>query len=245
MRQRQISETKDTNPLQPSSNQLLFDKTLLPTGTRSLSSIGLQAFACGLLLATSLIYSTQLAAHSNPLWRIFAFFACLSQLHFLEYWTTAHFNTIATEASSFLLYSNGYQYNIAHSCAALEILVSHFVFPQWQTYLCNGVTITIGLFLVVLGQVVRSAAMATAGTNFAHQPARTRKDGHELVTAGIYGWFRHPSYFGFFWWALGTQLLVGNKVCFGAYAAVLWQFFSDRIRSEYYRENSPSCLYTD
>lgn len=55
---------------------------------------------------------------------------------------------------------------------------------------------------------------------------------HELVTGGVYAYLRHPSYFGFFWWGLGTQLLLGNGICFVGYAVVLWRFFSERIAKE-------------
>jgi protein-S-isoprenylcysteine O-methyltransferase len=49
------------------------------------------------------------------------------------------------------------------------------------------------------------------------------------VTSGIYAYSRHPSYFAFFWWAVGTQILVGNKICFVAFVVVLWMFFKNRI----------------
>lgn len=74
--------------------------------------------------------------------------------------------------------------------------------------------------------------MAQAGTNFNHTPQRTKKEGHVLVSTGVYAWLRHPSYFGFFWWALGTQVLVGNKVCLVGYLGALWTFFYRRIRGE-------------
>lgn len=90
----------------------------------------------------------------------------------------------------------------------------------------------LGLLLVVIGQVVRSAAMVQAGPSFNHIVQQTQKQEHILVTTGIYGKLRHPSYFGFFWWGLGTQLVMGNVVCFVGYAAVLWKFFSARIRHE-------------
>ena len=43
-------------------------------------------------------------------------------------------------------------------------------------------------------------------------------------------WFRHPSYAGFFYWALGTQLVLQNPVSFTLYLIILWRFFSRRIR---------------
>lgn len=40
---------------------------------------------------------------------------------------------------------------------------------------------------------------------------------------------RHPSYAGWFWWSVGTQVLLGNPVCTIAYAAVSFLFFRNRI----------------
>ena len=205
------------------------DSTLLPGGRRSLSSIGLQAFFLGFALAASLLLLSQFAFETpHPAWRLPAYFACLSIFHFLEYWTTARFNLPAVRASSFLLYSNGRAYNLANLFAVIEAVISSFV-PSYRTFLKNEYTMAIGCVLVVVGQVVRSVAMSQAGTNFNHTPVKTKKDDHQLVTRGVYGWLRHPSYFGFFWWALGTQLLVGNKVCLLGYTVVLWMFFHYRI----------------
>jgi len=114
----------------------------------------------------------------------------------------------------------------------LEILLSCLVWPGLQARISSSWTLGLGLLLVVLGQGVRSAAMATAGTNFNHVPVKERREGHVLVTQGIYGVLRHPAYFGFFWWAVGTQLIVGNAVCFVAYTVVLWKFFHHRIVEE-------------
>lgn len=74
--------------------------------------------------------------------------------------------------------------------------------------------------------------MAIAGTNFNHTVQTKRNEGHTLVTSGIYGWLRHPSYFGFFWWGVGTQVVLGNVLCGMAYTVILWSFFRSRIRKE-------------
>jgi len=210
------------------SKTLPHDPTLLPNGSRSLSSIGLQSFALGFTLSASLLLTAWCVSESKPIWRLPAFFACLSLFHFLEYYTTARYNLPAARKSSFLLFNNGTAYNIAHGLATLEIAISNFV-PSYRDAMVFPWSIALGLMLVVVGQTVRSVAMAQAGTNFNHTPAKTRRAGHELVSTGVYGYLRHPSYFGFFWWALGTQVLVGNKVCCAGYAIALWKFFSDRI----------------
>ena len=210
---------------------ITYDPSLLPSGRRSLSSISLQSFCLGFTLAGCLCVTTYLLLSGYSLWRLPTFFACLSLFHFLEFWTTAQFNMPAAQASSFLLFSNGVAYNVAHSLATLEIVVSA-VFPWYQSLLVTPYTILVGLTLVLLGQSARTLAMAQAGTNFNHTPAKTKVEGHVLVTGGIYSWLRHPSYFGFFWWAFGTQVLVGNKVCAVGYLFALWNFFYRRVKGK-------------
>jgi protein-S-isoprenylcysteine O-methyltransferase len=212
------------------AQNLPFDPSLLPDGRRSLSSIAFQAFGLGFTLAGCLIATTYCVISRNPIWRLPAFFACLSIFHFLEFWTTAKFNMPAARASSFLL-RNGKAYTIAHLLATIEIITSYW-FPSYQVFLVGWLSITIGVVVVVLGQLLRSSAMAEAGTNFNHTPAKMKKEGHVLVTAGVYTYLRHPSYCAFFWWAIGTQILVGNKVSLLGFAFVLWNFFKRRIQGE-------------
>ena len=87
--------------------------------------------------------------------------------------------------------------------------------------------------MLVIGQGTRTVAMIHAGSNFNHLIQRKKKEGHMLVTGGIYRHLRHPSYFGFFWWGLGTQVVLGNAVCLVGYTVVLWRFFRRRIESMY------------
>lgn len=87
-----------------------------------------------------------------------------------------------------------------------------------------------GLTLAVAAQIVRSVAMITAATNFSHLVVYTKAPEHSLVRAGVYGWSRHPSYFAFFYWALATQVVVGNGLAFVAFIGILYRFFEHRIR---------------
>ena len=222
----------DLSSYQPTST--LFssvEASLLPTGTRSLSHIALQAFLLGLVLALSLTATITLLLHDSPLWRAPLFLSLLATFHFLEFYTTAHYSTPAALASSFLLYSNGRAWPIACSAGLLEILITT-PFPGWQTALSRPWLLVCALVVAVAGQALRSAAMATAGTNFSHIPARAKREGHVLVTDGVYAFVRHPSYAGFFWWAVAGQVLVGNKLCAAGYAVVLWRFFRARIEGE-------------
>jgi protein-S-isoprenylcysteine O-methyltransferase Ste14 len=63
-----------------------------------------------------------------------------------------------------------------------------------------------GLLMVVFGECLRKAAMFTAGSNFNHVVQNEKSDTHTLVTSGVYAWFRHPSYVGWFYWSIGTQV---------------------------------------
>ena len=48
-----------------------------------------------------------------------------------------------------------------------------------------------------------------------------------------HSWFRHPSYAGFYYWALGTQLVLQNPISFVGFSFVLWRFFYYRTRCAY------------
>ncbi|KAL1305951.1 hypothetical protein AAFC00_004090 [Neodothiora populina] len=208
------------------------DTSLSPSGYRSLSSIALHAFALGTSLGLCVLLAPYLALHHNRLWRLPEFIATLCIFHFLEFYTTARWNTPNARVSSFLLFSNGAAYNVAHASAMVEIAVSSLLFPRWQALGSSSLTLAVGAAMVVVGQVVRSVAMAEAGKSFNHIPQRKKRDDHVLVTSGVYAWVRHPSYFGYYYFAVGTQVVVGNKVCALVYAGVLWVFFRNRIADE-------------
>ena len=63
-----------------------------------------------------------------------------------------------------------------------------------------------GLLIVLAGELLRKLAMYTAGHNFNHYVQHVREDGHTLITSGVYSLSRHPSYVGWFYWSVGTQV---------------------------------------
>ena len=63
-----------------------------------------------------------------------------------------------------------------------------------------------GLLMVIGGEVLRKIAMFTAQANFNHYIQHVKEEGHVLVTHGIYSYFRHPAYVGWFYWSIGTQV---------------------------------------
>ncbi len=55
-----------------------------------------------------------------------------------------------------------------------------------------------------------------------------------LVTNGVYSICRHPSYFGWFLWCLGSQLVMTNTVSFIGFYFASVKFFKDRVPEEEY-----------
>ncbi|KAH7344329.1 prenyl cysteine carboxyl methyltransferase-like protein Ste14 [Pyrenochaeta sp. MPI-SDFR-AT-0127] len=206
-------------------------REFFPRGKRSLSGIAVRAFCMGCTTILGFALTALLAYNGSRLWRPWLFIGTLSVFHFLEFYTTAAYNTPVAFVSSFLL-TNGDQYRQAHTMALIETCITSYFFPEWQAWVHPPVIVALGIVMIAMGQIVRSTAMAQAGTNFNHTVQSRKNDGHELVTCGLYAYFRHPSYFGFFWWGIGTQVMLGNTVCFLAYAGILWYFFMKRITHE-------------
>ncbi|TFK75802.1 ICMT-domain-containing protein [Pluteus cervinus] len=154
--------------------------------------------------------------------------ASWAAFHWGEFAVTAGWNFEKCSVDSFLL-ENGTMYHIAHSVALTEYLITLFFKPSWKGFPYIS---ALGLVLVVLGQALRSMAMIHASTNFSHSVAFQKREGHRLVSDGVYAWCRHPSYAGFFYWALGTQLVLQNPLSFIAFTVILWRFFYHRTRGE-------------
>lgn len=167
--------------------------------------------------------------------KAFSFYmVSLAVFHFLEYYTTAKYNPGQVTEDSYLLH-NGIEYLLCHSIAILECFLEYVFLPRWKTDCWSKshlVVITLGYVLIVVGQMVRSLAMRTAGGSFSHTVKTSRRDDHVMIKGGIYKWIRHPSYFGFFWWAIGTQMIMMNPISLILFATVLWKFFHQRIMFE-------------
>jgi len=153
----------------------------------------------------------------------------MAVFHFSEFHLTAIYNSGTLSFDSFLL-NHSKEYGIAAVASWIEYLVEYLIYPNMKAL---SLLSFIGLILVAGGEVMRKAAMITAGSNFTHEVAHRKRYNHELVTTGVYGWVRHPSYVGWFYWSIGTQLLLFNPICLICYAIASWQFFNERI---YYEE---------
>ncbi|KAF8542037.1 Isoprenylcysteine carboxyl methyltransferase family-domain-containing protein [Trichophaea hybrida] len=211
------------------SHRQVHSADLLPSGDIALAGIALRAGALCFICAFALNATWALRA-SFP--QLPFFIALLAFFHFMEFWTTAQYNTRRAKLEgmiAFILTTNGAAYNIAHMSAIFEATIEFYLYPSLKK---QCVVTIFGLILVVVGQLSRTYAMKHAGSNFSHHVAQKLEAEHTLVTSGIYSYLRHPAYFGYYWWAIGTQIMLGNPVCTVGFAAFLWWFFNTRIRHE-------------
>lgn len=159
---------------------------------------------------------------------------CSSLFYTLEFVWHSLYHPATLNISAFILFNHSNEFYLALIGGAIEYIIEYLFFSSFKLF---GFVHAIGLLMVIFGQIVRSMAEFTAGSNFTHLVAVQKKNEHRLITHGIYSISRHPSYFGYFYWAIGTQILLGNPLCSIAYAIVTWKFFSNRIQYEEYYLN--------
>ena len=103
---------------------------------------------------------------------------------------------------SFLL-NHSFEYNMAALSSWVEFTIEKFIFSGMKQITWLSST---GLLTVVFGDCLRKTAMLTASSNFNHTFQNEKSEMHTLVTRGVHGWFHQPSYMGWFYWSIGTQL---------------------------------------
>lgn len=175
-------------------------------------------FGCGLIIS-----------FSETNWTHFGWYMCsLSFFHYSEYLVTAIINPRTLSLDSFLL-NHSVEYTLAAVSSWLEFTVEKLTFPELKQLTWLSV---VGLVMVMCGDGLRKAAMLTAGSNFNHIVQNEKAQSHVLVTSGVYSYFRHPSYVGWFYWSIGTQVMLCNPVCIMGYTIASWRFFRERIEEE-------------
>lgn len=165
----------------------------------------------------------------GQIWKPFGRYACiLSFFHLSECLTIALVKPRSLKLDSFLL-NHSPEYHIAALVSWIEFGLEGFFFPSIKEYTLIS---WLGLGLCLGGEVIRKMAMITAGSNFSHKVEFRKERGHTLVTHGVYSLWRHPSYVGWFYWSIGTQLILMNPFCSIGYAFASWSFFQSRIEEE-------------
>ncbi|PWA46334.1 Isoprenylcysteine carboxyl methyltransferase [Artemisia annua] len=156
------------------------------------------------------------------------FFAILF-FHGSEYLLAIFFHGKSNVTLSSLLISQ--QYFMAMFFSVLEYLFELYFFPGLKEHWWIS---NVGLFMVIVGEIIRKLAIITAGRAFTHLIQRHHEEHHNLVTHGVYNIVRHPGYTGFFIWSVGTQIMLCNPLSTIAFTLVVWNFFHRRIPYEEY-----------
>ena len=141
----------------------------------------------------------------------------------LYYWHSLY-HPHSLNVSAFILFNHSREFYIALAACTVEYLMEWLLCLWLKQF---GLWHALGLLLVLGGQAVRSVAEFATGSNFIHMVAVDKRSEHQLMTHGIYERLRHPSYFSYFYWVVGTQMLLGNPVCCAGYTMVTWKFFSE------------------
>lgn len=189
-------------------------------------------------------------------WQMFGVYvAVLATFHYSEFLSIAWTNPSTLSIDTFIL-NHSVAYAVAACSSWIEFVVERQYFPEMKE---PSSISYFGLILCICGDVLRKLAMFTAKHNFNHIVQSEKMDNHELITHGVYRLCRHPSYMGWFYWSVGTQvtivsfkdrfieykndaeikyvssflqLILQNPFCFLAYTVVSWRFFHDRILVE-------------
>eukprot|EP00754_Rhynchopus_humris_P050785 Rhum_TRINITY_DN9150_c0_g1::Rhum_TRINITY_DN9150_c0_g1_i1::g.31836::m.31836/K00587/ICMT, STE14; protein-S-isoprenylcysteine O-methyltransferase len=199
-------------------------------GVASLVSAGLGAAAgmAGCLTAWGVMNRNYVAV-SSGVWCIGT-----AAFHLGEYACVAFYRPREHKNEAFLLPGLGAsrEFVLAVGVAAVEWAVSLLITPlreakqrHWQVSLGGGVA-------MLLFALVRIWGMASCGQNFSHIIETEKRPAHKLVKTGIYSVVRHPSYCGWFFWSLSSQVALMNPVSLVLYAAASYMFFKSRIPYE-------------
>ena len=143
-----------------------------------------------------------------------------------------------TEFFSVLLYHfeklNGEYFLINQSMSWMIATIISFFETILETYFFNDlkkikILFIIGLLMTIIGQIFRICALYTGKKNFTHKIRYEKVNNHKLVTNGIFAISRHPSYFGFYLWSVGIEIMCCNPICTIAFIIILFKFFKNRI----------------
>lgn len=158
---------------------------------------------------------------------LWCFYICsMIIFHLLEFFTTALYNPRVTSSESYLV-NHSKAYTAAFIIAFLEFWTRFLLSPS-----ASATVFVVGALLVVCAQGIRTWAMVTCGESFNHLIQTSKKDNHVLVTHGVYKYLRHPSYVGFYYWSIATQMVLNNWFSTILFAVASLMFFRRRIPYE-------------
>lgn len=195
-------------------------------------------FSCGCLLGFIFsvgfgLFCASVLSYISPIYWSFGLYLCLlSFFHWSEFYFTGLFNPTNCGLDVYML-THSTEYMAACLFSFLEFWVEaiFFYYFPYQKVNLNPIK-WFGLLMCLLGELLRKMALIRASTNFSHFIEYRKRKNHQLVKDGVYSWFRHPAYVGWYCWCVGTQILLLNPICIVGYAIASFKFFKDRIYEE-------------
>ena len=186
-------------------------------------------YLVGLLL--SIFFSTSLSMiffTKSIYYPLYIYFVTLCIYHYTEFFSVLlyHFKNLSCEY--FLIYDN-IVWVIATLASFAETILETYYFNEYKKI---KILFIIGFIMMVIGQIFRIGGLYTGKKNFTHKISYEKKSEHKLVTTGFFSISRHPSYFGFFIWSIGIEIMCCNPICTIAFTIILFHFFKDRILTE-------------
>ncbi|GAV07865.1 hypothetical protein RvY_17648-2 [Ramazzottius varieornatus] len=191
---------------------------------RSLAEVAIRSLLLGQVAGLGVAVATS----SSSIWMFGAYLVFLAGFHWSEYLSVSIFCPLNLSTSSFMLYHSP-AYVVATVASWVEFTIIQYFWPGFRNI--SAISYLGALFCVV-GECLRKAAMATASKSFNHVVEDRKREEHQLVTNGIYGICRHPSYLGWWIFAVGTQIALQNPLCALAYFCGAQRFFAERVAYE-------------
>eukprot|EP00924_Labyrinthula_sp_SR-Ha-C_P005322 maker-scaffold_1-snap-gene-28.29-mRNA-1 protein AED:0.48 eAED:0.48 QI:0/0/0/0.5/1/1/2/0/265 len=190
---------------------------------------GRHAFNSGIL---GIIFGFSLACiiFNNGYFWFNLYLVLVTFFHFSEWYMTAIYRPTELDYSSWVI-NQSPSYTLAMFASLMEFFIVHIALGVESSFIQHLLS-SLAFVGCVLSLAIRLLAMKTAAKNFNHRIALEKPKDHELVTHGVYQYLRHPSYFGWFYWSISSQLLLGNYVCFLLFSYVGASFFTRRLGIE-------------
>ena len=197
--------------------------------TKNLNSNFRYQYLAGLSLMLILFYSLALIIFTKTkYYQFFCYLITLTIYHYAEFFSELFFHFQDLQRDAFLIYENK-RWVISTSASFIEVILGNYFFHEYKNVKILFIT---GLLMTIIGQYFRIAALFTGKSNFTHKIQFKKRKNHVLVKYGIYSICRHPSYFGFFIWSVGIEIMCVNPLCTIAFAYILFKFFKNRIELE-------------
>ena len=186
-------------------------------------------YLIGLSLSIIFSFSFSMIFFTNSIYYpLYLYFITLCIYHYTEFFSVLlyHFKKLSCE---YFLIDQSLSWIIATFVSFIETILETYYFNKYKKI---KIFFIIGLIMTIIGQIFRIGGIYTGKKNFTHKISYEKKKEHKLVKNGVFALSRHPSYFGFYLWSIGIEIMCCNPICFIGFTFILFYFFKNRILLE-------------